>query len=165
MTVATRRIQSTKRGRGIHVEGLRELGEAMRKLSADINNKISRAAVNAAAQVVKKSAIARAPQSDEPHQLGRRKDQIAQPGNLKRNIIVKRLPKGETGLTQEYIVGVRHGSGRVPKDAFYWRFIEFGTVKEPARPFLRPALAENVGKATEKMREVLKRRIDKAGKA
>lgn len=165
MTVATRRIQSTKRGRGTHVDGLRELGEAMRKLSADINNKVSRAAANAAAQVVKKDAIARAPQADEPHQLGRRKDQIAQPGNLKRNIIVKRLPAQETNLTQEYIVGVRSGSGRVPKDAFYWSFIEFGTVKIAAQPFLRPALSSNQAQATAKMAEVLKRRIDKAGKA
>ena len=163
--MATRRIQSTKRGRLTQVDGLRELGEAMRHLSADINNKISRAAVNAAAQVVKKDAIARAPQSTEPHQLGRRKDQIAQPGNLKRNIIVKRLPRQETDLTQEYIVGVRSGSGRVPKDAFYWRFIEFGTVKLTAQPFLRPALYANQAVSIQKMADVLKRRIDKAGKA
>jgi HK97 gp10 family phage protein len=25
------------------------------------------------------------------------------------------------------------------RDAFYWRFLEFGTVKMAARPFMRPA--------------------------
>ena len=29
-------------------------------------------------------------------------------------------------------------------DTFYFRFLEFGTSKVPARPFLRPALNNNV---------------------
>jgi HK97 gp10 family phage protein len=34
-------------------------------------------------------------------------------------------------------------------DTFYWRFIEFGTSKLPARPFMLPALRDNIGKATQ----------------
>ncbi len=47
-------------------------------------------------------------------------------GNLKR-----RITSAATGL-----------NGRVgfsDADAFYWRFVEFGTVRVPARPFVRPA--------------------------
>jgi HK97 gp10 family phage protein len=33
-------------------------------------------------------------------------------------------------------------------DTWYWRFIEFGTVKQRARPFLQKALADNVGIVT-----------------
>lgn len=136
----------------------------MRLLSSDVSGKIARAGVLAAAKIVKSAAIAAAPISDRPHQLGRRKDQIAQPGNLKRNIIVKRLPPNERAVTEEYIVGVRHGSGRVPKDAFYWRFIEFGTVKLPARPFLRPALENNQQQAIDAMKDRIAARIAKANK-
>lgn len=146
------------------VKGLRGLGEAMRGLSEDINRKIARAGTNAAAQIVKKAAIQNAPISDGPHQLGVRKSEVVQRGNLKRNIIVKKLPPGQTTLTSEHIVTVRHGSGRAPNDAFYARFIEFGTLKMAAQPFLRPALAENLAPATEAMRSRLKSRIDKANR-
>ena len=36
-------------------------------------------------------------------------------------------------------VGRRLESGPPSPDAFYWRFVEFGTVRHPARPFFRPA--------------------------
>jgi len=35
------------------------------------------------------------------------------------------------------------------KDAFYGRYVEFGTKYQPARPFLRPALDEKQGEATQ----------------
>lgn len=152
------------KGTGTHLKGLRELGEAMRLMNSEVSTKIARGAAAAMAGMVKKRAIALAPQSDAPHQLGRRKDQIAQPGNLKRNIIVKRLPAKQTQLTAEYIVTVRHGSGKVPNDAFYWRFVEFGTVNMPAQPFLRPALADNVGPATEAAKKRLASGIDSAAR-
>ena len=149
----------------IKVEGLKDRGAALGRLAGDMAGKIARAAPNAGAQVVKKAAIANAPMSDQPHQLGVRKDQIAQPGNLKKNIIVKRLPPAERTVTEEHIVTVRHGSGKVPKDAFYGRFVEFGTAKMAARPFLRPALDNNKQAVIDAMKARLKQRIDKANKA
>jgi len=149
----------------IKVDGLKELLRDMRALGADMELKVARAGANAGAQVVKKHAIRMAPESTESHQLGVRKDQIAQPGNLKKNIIVKRLPPAERTVTEQFIVGVRHGSGKVPKDAFYWRFVEFGTVKMPARPFLRPALASNQQEVIDAMKKRIKARIDKANRS
>jgi HK97 gp10 family phage protein len=35
--------------------------------------------------------------------------------------------------------GLSGGAGLHSNAAFYWRFIEYGTVKMPARPFFRPA--------------------------
>ena len=35
-----------------------------------------------------------------------------------------------TGLTARIVIEA---------DAYYWRFVEFGTVKLPARPFIRPS--------------------------
>lgn len=34
-------------------------------------------------------------------------------------------------------------------DTWYWRLIEFGTSQHADRPFMRPALASNTGKATD----------------
>lgn len=145
----------------VQVKGLRELGVAFKAMSDDMVTKTSRAMVNAAAQVVRKAAIAAAPQAAEPHRWGRSKTVVA-PGTLKRNIIIKRLRPSDTSLTQEYIIGVRHGSGKPDRDAFYWLFVEFGTVKMAARPFLRPALANNKQQASDQMVAVGRRRIAQA---
>lgn len=137
----------------VEVKGLRDLGVRLSRLSSDVANKACRSATNAAAQVVKKPAISKAP-SDT--------------GNLKKNIIVRRIPKGETNLTSEHIVTVRQGKltdkqkQRGIKDAFYARFVEFGTVKASPKPFLRPAFDENKSKAVTAMADKLKQRIDKA---
>ncbi|MDR8423955.1 hypothetical protein FPK38_21560, partial [Acinetobacter baumannii] len=37
---------------------------------------------------------------------------------------------------------------------FYWRFLELGTSRQPATPFLRPALYENIEQITDKFVQV-----------
>ncbi len=69
-----------------------------------------------------------------------------------RNIVAKRTfsagqrmvagaPRGETGrLSRAIKTRTRGLSGFVEViDAYYWRFVEYGTVKMSARPFIRPA--------------------------
>ncbi|MDP9991967.1 HK97 gp10 family phage protein [Variovorax boronicumulans] len=139
----------------VKVEGLRELGERMKSLSEDVNNRIARAATAAGAVVIRNAAQAKVP---------------VDTGNLKKNIIVKRLPKGESaGLTSEHIVTVRKGKltkkqkSTGLKDAYYGQFIEFGTVKAPARPFLRPAFDQNKEKAVDAIKSRIDARLKKAG--
>lgn len=45
---------------------------------------------------------------------------------------------------------------------FYWRFLEFGTSRQPATPFMRPALSNNVDLITNKFNDVFISEIDKA---
>jgi HK97 gp10 family phage protein len=82
--------------------------------------------------------------------------------------------KRETNLTEEYNVALRAGTtldvknakagtGKLGKDAFYGRFVEFGTVKMPPRPFMAPALSENIQPATDAMKKRLTARLKKAG--
>lgn len=136
----------------VKIAGLREFGERMKALGSDVAKKVARSATNAAAQTIKKPAIAKAP-SDT--------------GNLKKNIIVRRIPNSETKLTSEHIVTVRQGKltekqkSKGLQDAFYARFVEFGTVKMGPRPFLRPAFDENKTKAVDAMVKRIKQRIDK----
>ena len=58
-------------------------------------------------------------------------------------------------------------SGRVGKSyqvegkVFYWRFLEFGTSRQPATPFLRPALSNNIDSITSKFAQVFNTEIDK----
>lgn len=139
----------------LEVSGLRQLGEAMRGLSEDMRTKVARQAVAAGASVVRKAARDKAPVDS---------------GNLKASLIMKRIR--ETNLTEEYIVtprkgktrdgkAAKRGQGKLGKDAYYARFVEFGTVKVPARPFIRPALEDNVQRATQAIADRLAARIKK----
>jgi HK97 gp10 family phage protein len=140
------------------VDGLKGLESRFLALAGDMQLRAARAATYAAAAVVKQAAQRLAPTSDRPHKVG---GNVVQPGNLKRNIIVKRLPPGDSSNTSEHIVTVRK-KGR-NRDAFYGRFIEFGTVKMSPKPFLRPALLNEKNRAADAMAVKLAKSITKAG--
>ena len=148
----------------MQVKGLRELGEAMRGLADDVNKKVARQAVAAGAKIVRDDARRRAPRDS---------------GNLQAAVVMKNL--GKTRLTARYVVATRSGktadvkAGKaaarsgdasqrraVGKDAFYGAFQEFGTVKAPAQPFMRPAFEENQQAAIDAMATRLAQRIKRA---
>jgi HK97 gp10 family phage protein len=137
------------------VKGLRELGLAMRALGADMAGKIARQATAAGAGVARKAIKARAPRDS---------------GNLAAAIVMKRVRN--TPLSEEYVVVVRkgktrdakaakRGQGKLGKDAFYAGFNEFGTVKMPAQPFVRPGFEGSLQPATQAIANRLKQRIAK----
>lgn len=139
----------------IKIEGLRELGEALRGLSSDMALKAARQATAAGASVVRKAARQNAPKDT---------------GNLEKAIVMKR--KRVTNYTEEYNVAVRvgkksdikkakAGTGPLGKSAYYASFLEFGTVKMSPRPFLGPSLEANINQATEAMKKRLAARIER----
>lgn len=138
----------------VKVSGLRELGEAMRLLSTATSTKIARSMTNAAAQLVRKAAVAKAPESEQAHKVNPGGNQHryveVQPGNLKRNVIVRRI--ANTPLTSEHIVTVR-GKKKDGYAARYARLVEHGTVNMSADPFMRPALDSNITAASNAMRD------------
>lgn len=146
----------------VRVSGLRELGAAMKALGNDMGLKVARAATGAAAQPVKRRAIANIMASPS-----------VDTGSLKSAVIVKRLGKRDSNLTSEHIVTVRgRGKTRISKRgkllgqfAPHASKVEFGTVHMPAEPFLRPAFESEKDTALQKMQDTLKRRIDKANKS
>ena len=140
----------------VKVEGLKELGARMEQLSKDVALKIGRAATSAGAKVIKDQAISNAPDSEEPHVVDH---MLVQPGNLKKNIVVKRITKSE--LTSEHIVTVR-GKRKDGYAARYGRLVEFGTVKMAPRSYLRAAMLARQQDAFEKIKTTLAKRITKA---
>lgn len=139
----------------VRVEGLDELLhklEALPREMAGRNGGPVRSALFKAATVVRDEARNRAP---------------VRSGLLRDNIVAKRNRNpGEHDATEEYGVGVAKGSKKkyantrknrrqrkvgeeytAPSVAFYWRFLEFGTAKLAARPFLRPAFEQTKERA------------------
>ena len=145
------------------IEGLAELGKALRELPARVARNGLRVSVYAGAKVVRDEARARAPkaaQSLGPNQ--------PPPGTLKRSVIMKHIPELSSLTRQTFFVTVRHGKkyrkqgkkGNLSQDAWYWRFVEFGTRKMRARPFLRPALEARRREAGQAMKDRLSERIE-----
>ncbi len=141
----------------IKVDGLRELGERMRNLSAKTANQFSYRATGKAASLVKKEAKRNIQKS--PSIVTR---------SLLNAVIAKKIPKSKTALTAEHIVTVRRKkTGRKTKTlqatAPHARFVEFGTRNMPAEPFLRPALDQNIQPSINVMKDSLAKDILKAG--
>lgn len=114
--------------------GLGSITKDLEILSKAENNKVLRDATRAGASVLRDEVISRAPERT---------------GKLKKNIVV--VTQGSVAKGQ--ISSGIHIRGRNPKtgnsdnsmkannprNAFYWRFVELGTSKTPAHPFVRPA--------------------------
>ncbi len=147
----------------VKVEGLAELARALRELPDRVAKNDLRVSVYAGAKVIRDEARIRAPRaiasvgSDQPP-----------PGTLKRSVIMKHIPELSSLTRQTFFVTVRHGKkyrkqgkkGNLSQDAWYWRFVEFGTRKMRARPFLRPALEAKRRDAVQAMKDRLTERIE-----
>ncbi len=156
------------KGEGVHVRGLAELDRALRELPVRVANRGLRASVYAGAKVIRDEARSRAPKAAQS--LGPKQPP---PGTLRRSVIMKHIRELSGGGRQTYYVLVRQGKkyrnqgkrGNLSQDAWYWRFLEFGTRKMAARPFLRPALESRRREATAAIKERLAQRIQTEAKA
>ncbi|VYT92827.1 hypothetical protein [Metakosakonia massiliensis] len=141
----------------IHLDfsGLDDIAKDLETLSRAQNNKVLRDATRAGAEVLKEEVIARAP---------------VRTGKLKKNVVVvtqKSRRRGEisSGI---HIRGVNPQTGKSDntmkagnrRNAFYWRFVEMGTVNMPPHPFIRPAFDVCQDQATEVAMRRMNRAID-----
>jgi HK97 gp10 family phage protein len=145
-----------------HVAGLKELQAALKELPQCIARNVLRGAVAAGAAVIRTEAKARAPVSTGDARAGH-----SPPGTLKRAIYQKQIRELSSPVKQTFYVGVRRGKqyrhqgkkGKLSRDAYYAKFVEFGTAKMAARPFMRPAFEAKKGAAVQAIQEYLARRI------
>ncbi|OQP32433.1 HK97-gp10 family putative phage morphogenesis protein [Pantoea latae] len=124
--------------------GLNDIAKDLEALSKAENNKVLRDATRAGAEVLKEEVIAKAP---------------VRTGKLKRNVVVMTQKARRRGDISSgvHIRGVNPATGNSdksmkagdPKNAFYWRFVEMGTSKMPAHPFVRPAFDVRQEEATQ----------------
>lgn len=122
----------------MNVEGVPELQRKFAALSGKMQRAVLRDSLRSAARVVEKDARNRVPVD-----TGRLKKAITQ------NVSVK-------GVVGEALVGYK-------KEVFYGRFVEMGTSKMAAQPFLRPALDENNEEIRTTFLNALNRTIEERG--
>jgi HK97 gp10 family phage protein len=152
----------------IKLEGFKELADALAKLPRELADKELRNATSRAAATVRNEA---------------RRIAIAKgfnpAGKVVRNIYVGRDRQYDSGVGRmgaRYYVTVRSGVRRFKnkktgqwtkdysKDAFYWRFHEFGTKFLTARPFLRPAFDSTMNQSIDAIRKRITLGLSKLAK-
>lgn len=139
------------------VQGLAELAEALKALPAEVASRSGgplASALRSSARVIADEARRNAeslPVSDTDE-----RDDYIRTGNLARSIGVRRDPNPRD-VTERAVV-------RPSRRAWYWRFVEFGTEKMPARPFLRPAFEAKREEAVRVFREALAKSIARAAR-
>ncbi|WP_426346355.1 HK97-gp10 family putative phage morphogenesis protein [Cronobacter universalis] len=135
--------------------GLDEIARGLETLSRAENNKVLRDATRAGAEVLREEVIQRAPERT---------------GKMKKNVVIltqKARRRGEIS-SGVHIRGVNPRTGNSdntmkannPRNAFYWRFVELGTVNMPAHPFVRPAFDTRQEQAAQVAMERMNRAID-----
>lgn len=140
------------------IEGLDAAIRNMRELAPRLRRKPLRTAVRRGALVVRRAAVANAKRVDDPET----------PSAIWKNIAMAysaRESKREKGVV--YRVGVRGGArvSDVPGGrggvTFHWRFLELGTSKMAAKPFMRQALSQNVERVTDEVVTTLDKELGK----
>lgn len=134
----------------VRIEGLDALRRKLATLPLRVERNVMRRAVAAGAAVIRDEARTRAPVYHGDVAKGH-----PPPGTLKKAIWQKFIPEASRNGRTVFYVGVRRGKLRQQigksqsnQDAYYWWFVEFGTSKMAAKPFLRPAFDSRKEQAT-----------------
>lgn len=147
----------------VELQGLQELQAALLELPAKIGKNILRSSVNAGASVIRKEAKQKAPVYTGETQAGH-----PPPGTLKRSVIQKFIREQSNDFQSTFYVTVRKGkkyrdqgkSKNLSQDAYYAYFVEYGTAKMSAKPFMRPAFEAKKEEALKAMIDKLSERIE-----
>jgi HK97 gp10 family phage protein len=155
----------------IAIQGFEDFKRQLSQLPGRVGRNVLRGMVNAGATVIRKEAVLRAPEYTGPISEGH-----PPPGTLKKAIYQKQIAELSNAVQQTFFVGVRQGKKQravkrgtkiLNLDAFYGRFVEFGTSKMSAHPFMRPAFEAKKDAAIEAMRaygaERIPKEVQKAG--
>ena len=164
-------------GIDFRIEGLEALQSKLQSVAYDVQKKGGRFALRKAAQVLRNQARQNAASVDDS----------LTPESIAKNIVDRwngRVNKQSGGADLGFRVGVLGGARDYSKygefktgkkssanpggDTFYWRFLEFGTQKMGAKPFMRPAIDESgqavVDKFVAEYGVALDRALRKGGK-
>lgn len=145
-----------------NVQGMEQFQRKIEQLANPRKAKsIARKAARQAMNIARDAARTNAKAIDDPKTREKIHKNIAVAGGKSRNpneIIMRVGVKGGAGQNQHSASTAGMSGG----DTRYWRHQEFGTSKNPAVPFMRPALSTNLDQITSKFVQVFDDEINKA---
>lgn len=153
-------------GLTVTLEGVAELKRALADAPVKIRTKAVRGALKEAGKVIQVAARAAAPVLAVPTATRSR-------GTVKKNVYTRVSKFARQAGNEGVFINVRplRGAARVkklgkagaknPNDPYYWWFLEFGTKKMAARPFLRPAATGHFSEVADKFMQSVIPQIEK----
>lgn len=124
--------------------------DVLNRLETAASESALRQAAVAGARVVHEAVVLRAPVGTREH---KRAGKLYPPGTLRKSIfVVFDEDDSLRGVRASYLVGIA-------RDAFYWRFKEWGSSRQAAEPFFHPAYDATRGRAAEAIRKVLESKV------
>lgn len=132
------------------IDGMEQVLKNLEKLQSNEARKALKSGIRKGAAEIRKQARANAKKIDDP------KTSEAIYKNVKSKMWKNPKRKQYIGAS----VGV-NSTPNSDNDTFYWRFLEFGTSKMRAKPFLTPALEQTKSRALEAMKEGARQMITK----
>lgn len=142
-----------------------DLAQILRRfdqLQRNVQKKHARKAGRQAMKVVQDHAKLGAKRIDDPQTREKIYQNIVIRNGKSRNknTVVTRV--GIQGGAKVLTDGEVQGKGKKNRggDTFYWRFVEFGTARQRAIPFMRPALARNADAVMNQYADELKQLIE-----
>lgn len=156
------------------VKGLREMTRVLKKLPDKVRKRVVNASLREGARVVQDAAINNAISNFQgegtlatgiktargrPRRFGELRHRVGVSGGARAPAELRpgTARKSRKNTVSTGFVGFDGSDGWL----YYWRFLEFGTSKMPARPFLRPAGQSTVVQQTIAIRRILKRGIER----
>lgn len=144
----------------VSVDGLDDLVKRIDSLKLETQKKGGRYALRKAAQVLRDQARQNAAQIDDPESAA----------NISKNIVERFSPRrfrqnGDLLFRVGVMGGARPtgGESSLPGgNTTHWRFVEMGTSKARAQPFMRPVLDQSAQKATDTFIQEYNKAIDRA---
>ncbi|MBU3845556.1 MAG: HK97 gp10 family phage protein [Candidatus Acinetobacter avistercoris] len=148
----------------LNVKGMEQFQRKIEQLANPKKAKsMARKAARQAMNIARDDARARAKAIDDPETVERIHKNVKVVGGRSRNaneVVIRLGVDGGAAMNKHSNRGALAGlSGG---NTTYWRHIEFGTSKQPAIPFMRPALAQNLNQITAKFVQVFDTEITKA---
>ncbi|MCW8960201.1 MAG: HK97 gp10 family phage protein [Ignavibacteriaceae bacterium] len=110
----------------VKVEGLKELDRKIRELTKATGKNLLAPALRKAANVIRDQAIQNAPRDSTPDNI-----------HIKDALKVRRDPDPQAKGSNEIMYVKPFKTKKLP--VYYWRFVEFGTVKQKGQRFLTKA--------------------------
>lgn len=145
------------------LQGVAELTAKLNALGVEVAGKNLRGAARAAMKIAFQRAQSTIPQADMGHYIYTRKRDASKkrfvwPGFALRSLRLLSTVDKKTGAARA-VLGVR-------KDAFYAvQFVEFGTSRAPAQPWLRNALENTQSQVLAALRDDISKRLDRLARA
>lgn len=154
----------------VRVDGLQDLLQRMRDLNSKTKRKFIRSGALAGANVIKKAVQQRA-----PVRTGELKAAISTRRSRKFSDTAKGYEQRDVGIFKvrggKYANTARNRRlGRVGKTfevdppSYYWRFLEFGTVRMAPHPFMRPGFDQSKQQAANATIAKLRKDIEGTGR-